>query len=313
VADELDRQSSPILNEPTAGKELNFATLGDRLLAQAVDGLVGVGIFVLLGLTLASRFGGLTDQGFELTGMPALILLGVLLSVMLIYFILLEGFFGATLGKWVAEIRVATRDGGRINMRASIVRNLMRLVDGIGVYLVAAFSVILTSRRVRLGDLAAGTVVLRRDTARVARAGGLVAALLLASGGIWGGIALRDESAQTAGPISATLALGASPTHEPINPTTIFSPDAPVIYVAFRASQVPAGSRLKAVWTVVNVGAVAPPNSKLAESTLVLPGAAPGSFRFTRGSQPWPVGDYKVELYLNDQGVLTMPYKVVSR
>jgi uncharacterized RDD family membrane protein YckC len=311
VTDELDEQSSPTPGGQTALKVLNFASLGDRLLAQAVDGLVAVGIFVFLGLTLASKFGGLTDQGFELTGAPALILMGVLLSVMLIYFILLEGFFGATLGKWVAEIRVAKREGGGIDMRASIIRNLMRLVDGIGVYLVGAFSVILTSRRVRLGDIAAGTVVLRRDTGRVARAGGLLAALLLALGGIWGGIALRDESAKTSGPVSATLALGASPNHEPINPTTTFSPDAPVIYVAFRASQVQPGSRLKAVWTVVNVGAVAPPNSQLAESTVVLPGAAPGSFRFTRGSQPWPVGDYKVDVYLNDQLALTLPYKII--
>ena len=313
MTDELEQQSSPTSEEQTPLKVLNFASLGDRLLAQAVDGLVGLGIFVLLGLTLAGKFGGLTDQGFELTGMPALVLMGVLLSVMLIYFILLEAFFGTTLGKLVAEVKVTTRDGGRINMRAAIIRNLMRLIDGIGGYLVAAFSVILTSRRVRLGDIAAGTVVLRRDAGRAARAGALLAALLLALGGIWGGIALRDDGAQTTGPVSATLALGVSPNHEAVNPTTTFSPDAPVIYVAFRAGQVQPGSRLKAVWTVVNVGTAAPPNTPLAETAVVLPGAAPGSFRFSRGTQPWPVGDYKVELYLNDQGVLTMPYKVVSR
>jgi len=286
------------------------ASLGDRLLAQAVDGLIAVGIFVLLGLTLAGKFGGLTDQGFELTGMPALILMGVLLSVMLIYFILLEAFFGATLGKVVAEIKVATRDGGRINMRASIIRNLMRFIDGIGFYLVGAFIVILTSRRVRLGDIVAGTVVLRRETGRVARAGALLVALLLGLGGIWGGIAWREASAITTGPVSATLALGVSSNHEAINPTTTFSPDVPIIYVVFRATQIQPGSRLKAVWNVVNVGAAAPANSQLAESSVVLPGPAPGNFRFRRGSEPWPVGGYKVDLYLNDQFVLSLPYKI---
>lgn len=286
------------------------ASLGDRLLAQAVDGLVALGIFVLLGLTLAGKFGGLTDQGFELTGMPALILIGVLLSVMLVYFILLEAFFGTTLGKLVAEIKVATRDGGRISMRAAIIRNLMRLIDGIGLYLVGAFSVILTSRSVRLGDMAAGTVVLRSEMGRVARAGALLAALLLALGGIWGGVALRDAPATTAGPVSATLALGVSSSHEAINPTMTFSPDAQVIYVAFRVSQVQPGSRLKAVWNAVNVGAAAPANSQLAESSVVLPGPAPGNFRFRRGPEPWPVGEYKVDLYLNDQIVLSLPYKI---
>jgi len=294
VADEQDLQTARDTPLPSSVSEvshqaLNYASLGDRLLAQAVDGLVAVEIFVLLGLTLAGKFGGLTDQGFELTGMPALILMGVLLSVMLIYFILLEAFFGATLGKVVAEIKVTTGDGGVIGIRAAIIRNLMRFIDGFGVYLVGAFSVILTSRRVRLGDMAAGTVVLRRDTGRVARA--LLAALLLAVGGIWGGIALRDAPAKTAGPISATLALGVSANHEPIDPTTTFSPDVAVIHVAFRASQVQPGSRLKAIWTIVNVGVVASLNTQLAESTVVLPGAAPGSFRFSRGAQPWPVGE----------------------
>ena len=313
MADEQDLQTARDTPLPSSVSEvshqaLNYASLGDRLLAQAVDGLVAVGIFVLLGLTLAGKFGGVTDQGFELTGMPALILMGVLLSVMLIYFILLEAFFGATLGKVVAEIKVTTGDGGVIGIRAAIIRNLMRFIDGFGVYLVGAFSVILTSRRVRLGDMAAGTVVLRRDTGRVARA--LLAALLLAVGGIWGGIALRDAPAKTAGPISATLALGVSANHEPIDPTTTFSPDVAVIHVAFRASQVQPGSRLKAIWTIVNVGVVASLNTQLAESTVVLPGAAPGSFRFSRGAQPWPVGEYKVELYLNEQFVLSLPYKI---
>jgi uncharacterized RDD family membrane protein YckC len=286
------------------------ASLGDRLLAQVVDGLVALGIFVFLGLTLAGKFGGLTDQGFELTGMPALILIGVLLSVMLVYFILLEAFFGTTLGKLVAEIKVVTADGGRISIRAAIIRNLMRFIDGIGLYLVGAFTVIFTSRSVRLGDMVAGTVVLRSDMGRAARAGALLAALLLAAGGIWGGIALRDAPATTAGPISATLALAVSPNHEPINPTTIFSPDVPVIHLTFRVSQVQPGSRLKAVWNVVNVGAAAPANSPLAESSVVLPGPAPGNFRFRRGSEPWPVGEYKVDLYLNDQFVLSLPYKI---
>jgi uncharacterized RDD family membrane protein YckC len=247
-----------------------------------VDGLIALGIFFSLGMALAGRFGGLSEEGFNLTGAPALILIRILSAVMLGYFIIAEGLFGMTLGKLVAEIKVTTGDGGVIGIRAAIIRNLMRFIDGFGVYLVGAFSVILTSRRVRLGDLAAGTIVLRRDTGRVARAGALLAALLLAVGGIWGGIALWDAPAKTAGPISPTLALGFSANHEPINPTTTFSPDVAVIHVAFRASQVQPGSRLKAIWTVFNVGVVAPPNSQLAESTVVLPGSVPGSFRFSR-------------------------------
>ena len=317
MADEQNLRPAQETHTPSSLSDLppqalNLASLGDRLLAQVVDGLLALGIFFSLGMALAGRFGGLTEEGFNLTGAPALILIGILIAVMLGYFIIAEGFFGMTLGKVVAEIQVAGRDGGRVGMRASVIRNLMRLIDGLGIYLIGAFSVILTTRRVRLGDLAAGTIVIRRDQGRVMRAGALIITLLLAAGGVWGGIFLRETPATTAGGVTASLALAVSPNHAPINPTTVFSPEAKAMYVAFRVPQAAPGSRLRAVWSTINVGAAAPPNTQIAESTLVLPGPSPGSFRFSRGPQPWPTGDYRVDLYLNDVLVITIPYKVAS-
>lgn len=301
------------ISSPTESLSSPPASLGDRLLGQAVDGLIALGLFFLLGTLLAGRFGGATEQGFELTGLPALILFSILATFMLVYFVVLEAFFGLTLGKVVAEVQVRTAAGQKIGMKASAIRNLLRFVDALPflpLYLVGSFIVILTSRNVRLGDIAAGTVVVRREQSSAIRVAALVGALVLCVGGLWGGSAVRETPATTAGPISATLALDVSPNHEPINPTTTFSPDVPVIHLTFRVSQVQPGSRLKAVWNVVNVGAAAPANSQLAESSVVLPGPAPGNFRFRRGSEPWPVGEYKVDLYLNDQFVLSLPYKI---
>lgn len=289
------------------------ASLGDRLLGQAVDGLIALGLFFLLGTLLAGRFGGTTEQGFDLTGLPALILFSTLGVVMLVYFLLLEAFFGLTLGKVVAEVQVRTAAGQKIGIKASAIRNLLRLVDALPffpLYLVGSFIVILTSRHVRLGDIVAGTVVVRREQGGAIRVAALVGALVLGVGGIWGGSAVRQAPATTAGPLSATLALDVSPNHEPINPTTSFSPDVPVIFLIFRVSQVQPGSRLKAVWNAVNVGAAAPANSQLAESSVILPGPSPGNFRFRRGPEPWPVGEYRVDLFLNDQFVLSRPYKI---
>ncbi|HXG05361.1 MAG TPA: RDD family protein, partial [Candidatus Binatia bacterium] len=124
------------------------ASLGNRALGQLVDGLIAVGLFFLVGMWLAGRFGGMSPEGFELIGLPALILLGVVVVVMFGYFTVCEALFGVTLGKIVAEARVTTLRGDRIGARAAIVRNLFRLVDGIGGYLVAAFAVIFTARRV---------------------------------------------------------------------------------------------------------------------------------------------------------------------
>lgn len=289
------------------------ASLGDRALGQLVDGLIVLGLFFFLGMLVAARFGGLTAQGFELTGLPALILLGTLVALMLVYFTVCEALFGLTLGKIVAEIQVTSCEGQRIGMRPSLVRNLLRLIDGLGGYLVAAFSVILTSRGVRLGDLAAGTVVTRREAGRVTRAGALLAALVMTIGGVVGGFAVRPPpvvSGAAGSPLTATLARSVTADHQPIEPTATFSPEAPSINVAFRLTTAPAGSRLKAVWTAVEVGDAAPPNTELDETAVTVSGPAPGTFRLRRGPRPWPVGDYRVDIYLDDELVLTMPYQV---
>ncbi len=98
----------------------NYASLGDRALGQLVDGLIVLGLFFLFGIFLAGRFGGMTAHGFELTGLPALILLGTLFVIMLVYFVVAEVLFGLTLGKVVADLEPgdlrlmgAREEGGR--------------------------------------------------------------------------------------------------------------------------------------------------------------------------------------------------------
>lgn len=82
-------------------------------------------------------------------------------AIPLIYFTLLEGFFGATAGKMLLGLRVVQLDGSRITWQEAIVRNLLRPVDEIVFYLVAAISVWSSPRKQRLGDRAAGTAVVR--------------------------------------------------------------------------------------------------------------------------------------------------------
>jgi uncharacterized RDD family membrane protein YckC len=171
----------------------NFASLGDRLIAQAVDGLVAFGVFYFTGMIVAPYFGGATKNGFELKGGPAWIILAVTLILILAYFILAEAFFGATLGKMVAGIRVRALEDRPIGIRASAIRNLLRCVDGIGIYLVGAITVMMTRRKQRLGDLAAGTVVHRWEANRLVRIGALAGALFIAIIGAWGGYLLRNH------------------------------------------------------------------------------------------------------------------------
>ena len=78
----------------------------------------------------------------------------------LYYYFALEALTGQTLGKKLMGLRVAQADGSPPEMRQIAVRSALRLVDGIGLYLVGLVVMLATGeRRQRLGDLAAGTIV----------------------------------------------------------------------------------------------------------------------------------------------------------
>ncbi len=75
---------------------------------------------------------------------------------------------GRTIGKMAVGIRVMRAGGTPVGFITSAVRNLLRIVDFLpGFYAVGMISILATQRNQRLGDLAAGTLVVR-DPARSA-------------------------------------------------------------------------------------------------------------------------------------------------
>ena len=80
----------------------------------------------------------------------------------LLYFIVLEATQGATLGKMALGLRVVKTDGSPISWTDSLIRNLLRIVDGLFVYLVGAIFIWTSPLKQRLGDRAANTIVIRR-------------------------------------------------------------------------------------------------------------------------------------------------------
>jgi len=80
------------------------------------------------------------------------------------YFTLFEAFWnGRTPGKRVAKIRVIQRSGRSIGLVESMARNLVRYVDmqPFPIYAVGVITMFVTRQHQRLGDLAAGTLVVR--------------------------------------------------------------------------------------------------------------------------------------------------------
>jgi len=133
--------------------EMTLAGLGSRAIAGAIDlvikGLL-VGLVAVVMLAL-----------FEALGVAVLLsLLGLLLIAYDVLFETLAG--GRTPGKRMTGLRVVRSSGRPIDVMASAIRNLMRIVDGLALsYVPTLISVLVTKRNQRPGDLAADTVVIR--------------------------------------------------------------------------------------------------------------------------------------------------------
>ena len=294
-----------------------FATLGDRVLAQVVDGLIGLGLFFFVGVMLARRFGVITDSGFALSRGPALQLVGIVTGVMLSYFILLEATLGATLGKFVAQIKVENDAGQRVGLLASVFRNVMRLIDAIGFYLLGAISVMVTKRNQRLGDLAAGTVVVRRESGPAPRLAALVVALVLAIGGIAGGFWVGGRSAA----LPPTLDQYAPKASEAvIKAVSLSSSEGTDLDPAAIGTEFPVGPRRVVVWYYWDGAA---PGQRVdvrwsKDGTMILEqseqltrptGSSAWFLNMTNGG-PLSTGRYDVELQENGKRVTAIPFRI---
>jgi uncharacterized RDD family membrane protein YckC len=151
--DVIETPENVRLRRPLAG-------IGSRFLAGLYDTLVLVLVFFVLGLIALVA---VVATGGWSAARQAIIIVAVLTAFLLYwgYFLLFEWLRnGQTPGKKSQKIRVA-RDGGEpVGFLDSAVRNILRVVDGLGGYMVAGLVMFLTRKCQRLGDLAAGTVVI---------------------------------------------------------------------------------------------------------------------------------------------------------
>ena len=171
----MKENPQPVTTETPEHVEPQFhlAGIGTRFIAYLIDKLIQMGI--VLGLTiialllliltdkLTSAYGAFRpNQGF--TGLVAdrsgnlgyeIVTKG--------YFILFEYLWkGSTPGKRSQEIQVIRKDGRPISFVAAVIRNILRAVDILAeIYPLGLVVMFIDSRNRRLGDLAAGTLVVR--------------------------------------------------------------------------------------------------------------------------------------------------------
>ena len=146
-----------------SGTAPSYAGLWIRFSALAIDGLLFSAVFfpvtrLVKGVWLMSPGDHDWVSGWFIFDPLCL----VFLVAMLAYFTVLEGFFGATIGKWVVGVRVIRSSGGHPGLGRGLVRNILRLVDGLPAFCILGIILILTSSEcARFGDRLAGTRVLR--------------------------------------------------------------------------------------------------------------------------------------------------------
>lgn len=86
----------------------------------------------------------------------------VLLAVMFLYFVLLEGLAGGTVGKLLLRLRVVDINGARVGLRKALLRNVLRVVDSLpALGILGAILIAAAPDKARFGDRVAGTRVAR--------------------------------------------------------------------------------------------------------------------------------------------------------
>lgn len=164
-----------------------LAVVVDLFVLSVVDGFVNF-VFGVTRVTGGSPVPAAGESFTQFTSVTDVT--GVWLVVLwLIYFTSLEALFGATVGKWMLGLRVTATEGRQPSFKQILVRNVVRIVDALPWgYLLGGIVALLSSRRQRLGDHVAHTVVIRRGAIaapwltpeQTSRRLALVSAILLA-------------------------------------------------------------------------------------------------------------------------------------
>jgi uncharacterized RDD family membrane protein YckC len=148
--------------------EFSIAGLGSRFVAVLLDMIFIAAFYLVALLALVLVFSGAAAlggrAGGELdTGAKWVLAIFIFLNFLLLwgYFALTEGLWhGQTPGKRIMKLRVIKDSGRQITFFEALARNLLRFVDYLpGFYLVGVITMLCNKRNKRLGDLAAGTLV----------------------------------------------------------------------------------------------------------------------------------------------------------
>jgi uncharacterized RDD family membrane protein YckC len=136
---------------------MEYAGVALRFVAVLIDFAVLIALVLVVALFTGGAYStggnGAHNVGVEAEGWwPFLVFLG--------YYVVLEATSGRTIGKRAVGLRVVDENGDWISWGQALGRNLLRVVDALFFYLIAAIAAWSSPKRQRLGDRAANTFVI---------------------------------------------------------------------------------------------------------------------------------------------------------
>ncbi|MYW99304.1 MULTISPECIES: RDD family protein [unclassified Streptomyces] len=144
---------------------LRPARLPSRALASAIDLAVTFAVFILVSVVLGIASAALDEAAVAAIGVASflLVLIGGPVAVETLS-------HGRSLGKLACGLRVVRDDGGPIRFRHALVRGAMGLVEILLTFgALASIASLVSARGRRIGDVFAGTLVIRERVAATGR------------------------------------------------------------------------------------------------------------------------------------------------
>ncbi|MDT0556589.1 RDD family protein [Patiriisocius hiemis] len=136
--------------------DYTVVSVGERILAFLID-LLLFSVYLYVVELITSAMGQAISDNWTIFGIQQLLLLPVMFYSLYMHIL----FNGRTLGKWIMKIRVVKIDGNPVHWSNYLTLWMLRLVD-IWIFLgsIGLLYLIFTEKNQRLGDMAAGTVVI---------------------------------------------------------------------------------------------------------------------------------------------------------
>jgi uncharacterized RDD family membrane protein YckC len=136
--------------------DYTIVSIGERILAFLIDGFI-LYLYLVLVNYIGLALGYVFEDAWTQFGLQSLIFLPAMCYSLIMHSL----FNGRTVGKMLLKMRVVRFDGSPVHWSNYLVRWMLRLVD-IWLFMgsIGILTILFSERRQRLGDAAAGTVVI---------------------------------------------------------------------------------------------------------------------------------------------------------